>query len=95
MTRREKALEKHKENGYNCSQCVGAVFADAINMEESQIFQMMSGFGYGMGGTYGTCGAVSAAVMIIGMLMNNGDVTNITQKVSIHKAAKEFTKRFA
>ena len=59
------------------------------------MFQLMSAFGLGMGGMNGTCGAVSAGIAVIGMLMNNGDTDDAKQKGKIHKAAKEYTRRFA
>jgi hypothetical protein len=45
---------------YNCSQSVAAAFADVIGKEEEEIFRLMSGFGFGMGGERSVCGAVSA-----------------------------------
>ncbi len=93
MNRKELARELHKK-GYNCSQSVGGAFCDMVEISESQMFQLMTGFGYGMGGMEGTCGAVSAGIAIIGMLMNNGDVSDTKQKVAIHKVAKEYTGRF-
>ncbi|MDY5577405.1 MAG: C-GCAxxG-C-C family protein [Lachnospiraceae bacterium] len=93
MDRKELALEKHGK-GYNCSQAVGCAFCDLMGMEESQVFQIMSAFGYGMGGMKGTCGAVSAGIAVIGMILNNGDTSDVKQKVGIHKVAKEYVRRF-
>ena len=95
MTRVENAMEKHKVKKYNCSQCVATVFADILGMDESHLFQMSAAFGYGMGSMQATCGAVSAGALVIGLLMNNGNTEDSAQKIAIHKAAKEFTRRFA
>lgn len=95
MERKEAAIARKYDKGYNCSQAVGCAFCDITGMEESRMYQLMSAFGLGMGGMNGTCGAVSAGIAVIGMLMNNGDTDDAKQKVKIHKAAKEYTRRFA
>lgn len=94
MNRKELAVELHGK-GYNCSQSVGGAFYDLTSLNENEMFRIMTGFGLGMGGMEGTCGAVSAGVAIIGLLMNDGDTGNVKQKVEIHKVAKEYTRRFA
>lgn len=93
MNRKELAVELHGK-GYNCSQSVGGAFCDMTCLDDSEMFRVMAGFGLGMGGMEGTCGAVSAGVAVIGLLMNSGDVNDVKQKVSIHKVAKEYTGRF-
>lgn len=95
MTRKEKALDRKLNRGYNCSQAVGCAFCEDVGIEESKMFQLMSAFGLGMGGMEGTCGAVSAGIAVMGLMMNNGNTEDIRQKVKIHKTAKEYTRRFA
>jgi C_GCAxxG_C_C family probable redox protein len=50
---------------YNCAQSVAAAFADVLGKEEEEIFRLMSGFGFGMGGERSVCGAVSGGILII------------------------------
>jgi C_GCAxxG_C_C family probable redox protein len=50
---------------YNCSQSVAAAFSDVLNKDDDEIFRLMSGFGFGMGGQRSVCGAVSGGVFII------------------------------
>ena len=94
MDRKELAVELHGK-GYNCSQSVGGAFCDLTCLDDSEMFRIMTGFGLGMGGMEGTCGAVSAGIAVIGLLMNNGNTSDVKQKVDIHKVAKEYTRRFA
>lgn len=55
----ENRIEKAKENhrsGYNCSQAVACAYCDKVGIEEPFMYQMMEGFGLGMGSMEGTCG---------------------------------------
>jgi C_GCAxxG_C_C family probable redox protein len=50
---------------YNCSQSVAAAFTDVLGKDEEEIFRLMSGFGFGMGGERSVCGAVSGGIFVI------------------------------
>jgi C_GCAxxG_C_C family probable redox protein len=61
-------INKAKElfNGpYNCAQAVAAAFADILGKEDEEIFRLVSGFGFGMGGERSVCGAVSGGIFVI------------------------------
>ena len=60
----EKALAYHKK-GYNCSQAVACTFCGLMGLDESIVFQMMEGFGFGVSDSYGTCGAVTGRKTLI------------------------------
>ena len=66
-SRVEKALENHGK-GYNCCQAVACAYADLVGVDENLIFAAGEGFGAGMGGMQCTCGAVSGACMVAGLL---------------------------
>ncbi len=95
MERKQTAIAKKYEQGYNCSQAVGCVFCDIAGIDETLMYRLMSGFAVGMGGMKGTCGAVSAGVALIGLIMNNGNSKDVAQKAKALKTAKEYTRRFA
>jgi C_GCAxxG_C_C family probable redox protein len=50
---------------YNCSQSVAAAFSDIIGKDDDEIFRLMSGFGFGMGGQRSVCGAVTGGIFVI------------------------------
>lgn len=93
MTKVEKALELKRNKKYSCSQSVGCVYCEEVHMEEKDMLHLMSGFGIGMGGFEGTCGAVSAGVAVIGLLMGAKSEEE-NNKVKVYKVAKEYTRRF-
>ena len=53
--------------GYNCAQSIGAAFAGEFGVEEAMALKTTAGFGAGMGGLRGTCGAVSGMVFVAGL----------------------------
>ena len=74
MTRAQKAAElKHS---HNCCQAVLLAFEDRLPMDSAALLALGSGFGSGMGGMKGTCGALTGAEMVLGMLGYKGSSMN-------------------
>ena len=93
MTKKEKAIELHDKK-YNCAQSVACAFADEANVDLQTLFKVCEGFGLGMGGMCGTCGAVSGAVMLAGFVNSDGAIDNPQTKVDTYRICKEITSRF-
>lgn len=92
-SRIEKALENHKKQ-YNCCQAVACAFCDIVGVEEETMFKLAEGFGLGMGGMEGTCGAVSGAILIAGMKSSTGNLEAPNSKQNTYKVAREITNEF-
>ena len=88
----EKALELHAK-GYNCAQAVAWAFSDQVDMDEDQLFKVMEGFGAGMGGMHGTCGAISGAVAIVGLMNSKGN-SQVKSKVDTYQTSKKIVSGF-
>ncbi len=71
MKRSEVAVNKFRD-GYCCSQSVLFSFADKLEISEDVALKIANGFGAGMGRKQEVCGAVSGAVMVIGLLYGRG-----------------------
>lgn len=93
MTKKEKAIELHNK-GFNCAQAVACSFAEEIGVPEEVLFSACEGFGLGMGGMEGTCGAVSGAVMLAGFKNSCGDPENPGTKASTYQLTREITREF-
>ena len=63
----EKAVEK-KHNGYNCAQAVACSFCKEASMDEDTLKKITQGFGAGLGTMAGTCGAISGAAVVAGLI---------------------------
>lgn len=66
MNRCELAAQYHQK-GYNCCQSVLMAFSDVTGLSEQESRNIGAGFGAGAG-TGELCGAVSGAVMVLGLL---------------------------
>ena len=89
-----KAIEYHKK-GYNCAQAVACAFAEKLGKDEKQIFEIMEGFGLGMGNMNATCGAVSAMAAVVGMDNSDGDLDKPGTKKETYKKIRSLSEKFA
>ena len=92
--RAEKAVEKHAM-GYNCCQAVACAFADELGVDESVLYKICEGFGFGMGNAEGVCGAMSGAAIVAGLVYSDGDIENAGMtKAKTTKAAALMQNKF-
>jgi C_GCAxxG_C_C family probable redox protein len=90
MTRTERAAVLWQK-GYNCSQSVLAAFAPEFGVPEDVALKMACAFGAGIGRQQHICGAVTGAVMAIGLKYGTGsDNPAGDKKVSYNKACLLF-----
>lgn len=93
MTKKELAIAKHDKK-YNCAQAVACAFAEEIGVDEKILFTANEGFGLGMGGMDGTCGALSGAIMLAGFKNSDQNIENPGTKAETYKLSKEMVNRF-
>jgi C_GCAxxG_C_C family probable redox protein len=92
MVNEERAIERVKvlrDKGYNCAQAVACTFAEVVNLEERLLWRLSQGFGGGMGGYEGTCGALSGAIMVLSYLNSNQK-----SKEEVYAIVKELFDQF-
>ena len=93
MDRIERANEYH-HRGFNCCQSVAAAFSDLTGLSEQESFNISAGFGAGAG-TGELCGAVSGAIMTLGLLTPVDPADPVGSKKRTVAKSKELQKRFA
>lgn len=67
-SRKDIAAEKNRCGSHNCTQAVVCTYQDLIGLDEELLKQMGNGFGLGMGNMEGTCGALSGASLVLGLV---------------------------
>jgi len=92
MDRVQRAVEG-KSKGYNCAQSVACAFSDVTGVDEEILFKATEGYGGGMGDMQCTCGAVTGAVMVCGLLNSRGRTVS-GSKAETMKLARQITQRF-
>ena len=74
MALAEEIAKSYFRVGLNCSECVVRTFLDMYEIDlPEEVICMATGFGGGMGHTRNTCGAVTGAVMALGMIKGRKD----------------------
>ena len=89
----DKALDFFK-TGHNCSQSIFCSFSSIFGLEYSMAFKIASAFGGGMGRVGNTCGAVTGALMIIGLFSRNTNPEDTENKEKTYELARLFINRF-
>ena len=80
--------------GLNCAQSILFTYGKEYFKENSSAFKLASGFGAGISYRGEMCGAVSGALMIIGLNYGCTDLTVDASKESLYKISKEFIEIF-
>ena len=93
MTKKELAIALHDKK-YNCAQAVACAFAEEAGIDKEVLFKACEGFGLGMGGMQGTCGAISGAIMLASFKNSDGNVENPGTKASTYQLSKEIVAKF-
>ncbi len=83
----------HFANGYNCAQAVLMALAGRFGLDTATAARLATGFGVGMG-RGGTCGAVSGAVMALGLAGGGGGPDGAAAKAATYARARDFYARF-
>ena len=87
VERKELAIQL-KHNRHNCCQAVLGAFADEVSLSEDALRQLGAAFGGGMGRMEGTCGALVAAEMLLGLKRFEGRPVG-RDAAALHKRFEE------
>jgi len=93
MSRAEKA-KKQFEKGFSCAPAVLSAYAERLGLEETLALRIACGFGGGIGRMGRTCGAVTGAVMVIGLKHGQSDAADEESRQETHKLVKKFIDKF-
>ncbi|MEI3162090.1 MAG: C-GCAxxG-C-C family protein [Lachnospirales bacterium] len=92
-TRVEETIKRH-DKGYNCAQAVACTYADLVGLDEETLFKLTEALGAGMGGMEGTCGAVSGACVLAGLVNSTGNLETPNSKGQTYKLSREIVNEF-
>lgn len=83
------------KSGYNCAQAIIKAYAGDVGLKDVEAaVKMASVLGGGIGRNGHICGAVSGAVLIIGMKFGITDPSNVQAKELPYNKANELLERF-
>ena len=94
MSKVDLAVACFKQD-FNCSQVVFSTYAPSLGLDRKTALRVAAAFGGGMGRTGETCGAVSGALMVIGLRYGQCTAGDKGAKEKTYELAREFLNRFA
>jgi C_GCAxxG_C_C family probable redox protein len=93
MTRVEQAVECFGQ-GFACSQAILATYGEPLGLKREHALRLAEGFAGGMAGLGETCGAVSGALMVLGLKCGRTRPDDADAKRKTHRLVREFVRQF-
>ena len=94
MTNHAEIAKQLFFKGYNCAQSVFCAFSDVTGYVIDSSARMASSFGGGLGRLRETCGVVSAAALVLGIVKGYDDPADYDAKKRHYALIREFADRF-
>jgi C_GCAxxG_C_C family probable redox protein len=79
---------------YNCSQSSMKAILVALNLDFGQTFHLAAGMGAGIAHEGNVCGAVSGAILALGVIEGTRQEDTLGQKEAAYASGEEFVRRF-
>ena len=93
MTKSDDALASFK-NGFTCSSAVFSAFSDELGLDTGTAKKIACGFGAGISKTDNICGAVSGAIMVIGLKYGKTKAGDDTATENTRALVRQFIHEF-
>jgi C_GCAxxG_C_C family probable redox protein len=93
MTKSDDALASFNQ-GITCSSAVFSAFADEPGLDEKTARKIACGFGAGISRTGNICGAVSGAIMVIGLKYGKADRGDDAATEKTRALTRQFIREF-
>jgi C_GCAxxG_C_C family probable redox protein len=94
MNKTELAVTRFEE-GFSCSQAVFSPYAEEMGLDKNTALKIAGTFGGGMGRIGQTCGAVTGAIMALGLKYGATEATDKETKDQAYARVQAFAQRFA
>jgi C_GCAxxG_C_C family probable redox protein len=96
MTKSDEAVAAYR-NGFTCSAAVFSAFSIEMGLDQDTAKKIACGFGAGISKTGNICGAVSGAIMVIGLkygkMKQGDDAATEKTRALVREFMKQFTAR--
>lgn len=86
--------EKLFRNEYLCAPSVLSTFSQELGLDKDMALKIATGFGAGIAGRSGICGAITGAIMVIGLKYGRGMNEPEEVQEKTFKIVNEFIEKF-
>jgi C_GCAxxG_C_C family probable redox protein len=87
--------DKKFHEGFNCAQSVLYAYANAVGFPDDTALRIANGFGGGMGRKQEVCGAVTGAIMVIGLIYGRGANDGRERHENTYQKVQQFIDSFS
>jgi len=94
MEDRIEAAEGCFREGINCSQAIFSTYGGAFGLDKVTALKAAAALGAGMGRMGEVCGAVTGALMVIGLKHGQTEAKDKEAKAKTYDCARNFAERF-
>jgi len=91
---RAEESKKQFEKGFHCAPAVLSTYSEQFGLEEALALKIACGFGAGIGRMGKTCGAVTGALMVIGLKHGQVNLADEESSQRTYTLVKKFIDRF-
>ena len=93
-SRKHLAAEKKRLNTHNCAQSVVCTYCDLVGLDGKTALDIAGAYGTGMGNMEGTCGALSGACVLAGLVSSGGDLQDPSTKGATYALSRTLVNAF-
>ncbi len=93
QTRIDQAVSTFS-SGFNCAESIVSAYAESLGMDRRTAIRMACGLGAGMSRMSGICGAVSGAILVLGMEFGRDHPYDEVSKEATYRNVRELCRRF-
>lgn len=89
----QQAADLHKQ-GFNCCQAMTVIYGPPFGLAADQAAKVAAGFGGGIGRMGDICGALSGAIMVLGLKYGATDPKDKATKMKTYQIVGKVVERF-
>jgi C_GCAxxG_C_C family probable redox protein len=93
LSKAEEA-KKQFEKGFHCAPAVLSTYSEGLGLEKTLALKIACGFGGGIGRMGRTCGAVTGALMVIGLKHGKANLADEESSQRTYTLVEEFVDSF-
>jgi C_GCAxxG_C_C family probable redox protein len=93
MSKSQIAVDNFKA-GFNCAQSVLSSYAEELKIDKETAFKISNGFGAGMARKQEICGAISGAIMVLGLKYGRGEQEGKAKQEKLYEKVQDLLDRF-
>ncbi|UCD22267.1 MAG: C_GCAxxG_C_C family protein [Chloroflexota bacterium] len=93
MSKAEEA-KKQFEKGFHCAPAILSTYSEQFGLDKALALKIACGFGAGIGRMGRTCGAVTGALMVIGLKHGQVNLADQESSQRTYTLVREFINRF-